>query len=331
MDISGIPRHVVAKGLEIVADSIEAGASLADSIRSAVLHISSLHPDKNPNEIREVVTGHLESVWAPQTTPHKVTKAGIRQATQTGKITGDRISMTPRQALHKQIKDFIRGEKVGFRTGTETEKAKSTAMAARIKATLDDAKNKGHITSKQWESLFKRSNKIGTSGKRFDRYADYVEKVLNDADYEAKLDTGRKLKDKIAAGVNTKAFEKSAYTQQSVKKFSKIDPSKVESIDDYNAVASKVVSVAEGLKASTRQGVAVTKNEAFEVDRQSIDDYIQAHEQYSNQRAKNKLSEDYSPVAAGVIDPDTMSLKDERPDSAINGETRCRTACRRVV
>lgn len=322
MDISGIPRHVVAKGLEIVADSIEAGASLADSIRSAVQHIAGLHPDKNPNEIREVVANHLEGVWGQNTTPHRGTKAGITQATQTGKITGDKISMTPRQALHKQIKDFIRGEKVGFKTGTETEKAKSVAMAGRIKESLNDAKNKGFIAPKQWESLFNRANKIGTSGKRFDKYADYLDKVLNDADYEAKLDTGKKLKDKITAGVNTKASEKSAYTQQSVKRFSKIDPSKVESIDDYNAIASKVVSVAEGLKASTRNGMAVTKNEAFEVDRKAIDDYVQAHEAYSNQRAKDRLSEDYSDlVTAGVIDPKTMSLKDMNElIDAINGE-----------
>ncbi|MGN6440200.1 MAG: hypothetical protein ACTHMM_26980 [Agriterribacter sp.] len=319
-DITAIPRHVLAAGLDVVAFSIENGASIADSINQSIAHMRSLHPEINEPEARDIIATQLENVWASNAPKAKVRKKDIKTATQTGKISGDPVVMSQRQALHKQIKDFIRGEKAGYKTGSVDEKQKSLDMAKRIGSVLDDAKNKGFISSQQWDSLFKRAHKIGTSGKRFDKFADYAEKVLEDADYQAKLDTGERLRDKVRTGVNSNK-EKSAYTLQSAKRFAKIDPSKVEDIDAYNDLASKVVGIAEGLKASTKQGRAVTKNEAYETDVKAIDDYVQSHQEYASQKAKDKFVEDYSDLEnAGIIDPLTMSLKEMKDlVEAING------------
>lgn len=318
-DVSAIPRHIIAKGLEIIADAIDGGASLADAFKLAMDHGTRELPADKASVFRESLGKEIDQVFAPSES--KVTKKAINQTVQTGKIKGGKVSLSPKQALHKQIRDFIRGEKVGFKSGSQEQKDMSSAMAQRIKDTLTDAKNKGFISSTQWESLFNRANAIGTSAKRFHKFDDYVANVLNDANYQAKLDAANKLRDKINTGIRSKAFEKSAYTQQSVKQFAEIIPSQVESIDDYNAIADHITGIAEGLKAKTFKGNAVTTNESFGIDRSSIDKFVDAHAAYAENKAKQKLADDYSDlVAKGIIDPDTMSLQEmNNLVTAING------------
>ncbi|MFT3946157.1 MAG: hypothetical protein QM763_04205 [Agriterribacter sp.] len=324
--------------METVATVIETGGRLADALAEGLKYVRSQGVtdfDEHGFTLHlEELTGNaIEDLGRQSSAALKVTRSAINKTVQTGKIIGDKITLTPKQALHKQIRDYIRGEKAGYKAGTAEHKQSTAVMAAKIKDTLTDAKNKGFISPVQWETLFNRANAIGLSGKRFNKFEQYVANVLQDAEYQAKLDAARKLQGKIAAGVNSKSYDKSAYTKQSVKRFAKIDPADVESIDDYINLASKVVGVAEGLKASTVKGHAVTKNESFNIDGNALDQYVDAHAAYVSEKSKEKLAEDYADlVNRAIIDPQTMSLKEMQGlIDAINGtdEDAARAAAER--
>lgn len=310
-DLSAIPRYVMAKGLDIVAEVLDTGASIADAIKSSVDYIMKEHPGANEVQVRDAVGNYLGDLLPNESVHKKSLKSTIAAATQTGKMAGEKISLTPRQALHKQIRDIARGAKEGYKAGIAVDKEMHKKMAENIKGLLTDAKNKQHISSQQWDVLYKRATEIGTNGKRFTKFSAFVDNVLKDADYKSKLDRANDLHGKIANGAKNKTYDRSAYTNQSVKRFARIDPTKVENIDDYNAIAEKIVPVAEGIKATVKNGVAETSNEVFRTTKQSIDDYIEKHSQHLNETAKKQLTEDYADmVSQGIIDPATMSLQE---------------------
>lgn len=160
-------------------------------------------------------------------------------------------------AVKADVKD-LKGQVVDvFRAGIEAVKiaqttAKEKARDIKIKSEelakyLDELKGKGKITATQASSMVKRFSKVNVlSEKSVNRFIDYATKVLNDADYSSKLTEARKTLSSI------KKLSKNADKNPDLRavgiEFSKIEPSMLENIEDYNDIASKLETAIDGSK-----------------------------------------------------------------------------------
>jgi hypothetical protein len=119
---------------------------------------------------------------------------------------------------------------------------------------IADAINKmatdGKITTKKAEAIIKRASRLNVDSEvSVNKFIDYVSKVFADAEYTSKLSTGNSLRNKIKNISKNK--DKAANLRDLGVKFSEIDPSMVEDIDQYNEVATKIF---ESINGSTLKG-----------------------------------------------------------------------------
>ena len=84
------------------------------------------------------------------------------------------------------------------------------------------------------------------SRKSVDRFTDYMVKVIKKADYANKLDKARNTLSSIKK--LSKNADKNADLRAVGKEFSKIEPSMVEDIEEYNDIASKLETAIDGSK-----------------------------------------------------------------------------------
>ena len=146
------------------------------------------------------------------------------------------------------LKDQIKLEARAAREAKGDLNTKRKALAAAINKLADD----GKITAKKAETIAKRALTINLDSEvAVNKFIDYVSKVFADADYASKLSNGNAIRTKIKKASRNK--EKSANLRDLGVKFSEINPSMVEDIDQYNEIAEKIIKSIEG--SSLKSGV----------------------------------------------------------------------------
>jgi hypothetical protein len=191
-------------------------------------------------------------------------KLGIREksAPLAQKIIGaikdiTKVTMSEKDLLKKQIKDLARGAKDVKKIWMQT----SRDLAKEIR----DLVGKGKITSNQAANIISKMSKVNMLSEiSVSKFVDYMTKVLNNAEYAAKLGQANQLKKDISKLAKDK--NKNANLRDLATQFSKIDPSMVDDIDAYNDMASKIK---EAIKGSTIRGEKVTFAETVNIENAS--------------------------------------------------------------
>jgi hypothetical protein len=152
--------------------------------------------------------------------------------------------------LKVQVVDVFKAgiQAVKIAETTAKEKARDIKTKSQELAKyLDNLKGKGKITSTQAAVMVKRFSKVNVlSEKSVNRFIDYATKVLNDANYNTKLNEARKTLSSLKK--LSKNAEKNADLRAVASEFVKIDPSMVENIDEYNDIAKELKTAVDGSK-----------------------------------------------------------------------------------
>ena len=149
------------------------------------------------------------------------------------------------------MKKDLRKEAKIARDAKNDQKTKRKALQSSINLLL----KAGRITTKKANTLLRKVSSIEYSNtKNVSELLDYVEKTMNDANYQKKLDESNSLRKTIKKNSKTKE----AGLSDSAKNFSEIDPSKVDDIDAYLEKAREIKDglmptkqTKNGLKTST--------------------------------------------------------------------------------
>lgn len=205
---------------------------------------------------------------------------------------GVRSSRKKRKAptVEQQIAKAARDSKMDF-------KKKQRAIATLVK----EMKKSGKINTEQAAIIVKRFSELNVDNPvTVDRYLKYVEKVMNDADYDQKLKNARSLRSKI------KRFKNAQATVVAMgKKFTSIDPAMIDDLELYMEFGEKVYNALKptrtnGMNASFRMATVIGEINAYS-DKVLSD---------IEESVKNDLLNTYKAlVDAGVINA-KMTLKE---------------------
>lgn len=194
-----------------------------------------------------------------------------------GKPKKKQVTVDEMAALKDQIKLEARAAREA--KGDFNTKRKMIADAINKMAT------EGKITTKKAEAIVKRASRLNVDSEvSVNKFIDYVSKVFADAEYASKLSTGNALRNKIKSVSKNK--DKSANLRDLGVKFSEIDPSMVEDIEQYNTIAKKIF---ESINGSTLKG-GVKFADIVKVS--DVSDYINdAIEKQNKEILNNKIAE----------------------------------------
>lgn len=241
---------------------------------------------------------------------------GLRQksAPSVAKLFGKikdvtKITMTEKAALAKQLRDKARGAREAI---IEWKK-----QAKQLTEELDELVRTGKISVKQSSVILKKFAKVNIfSRKSVDRFTDYMVKVINKADYANKLSEARKTLSSIKS--LSKDDKKNADLRAIGSEFSKIEPSMVENIEEYNDIASKLKTAIDGSKA---RGKNVKIVDTVNIDEVSsyIEKTIAEQEEKLQQEKIDEIQDlfgvDASEFSAEEIDAMLESEKDLSKDN----------------
>jgi hypothetical protein len=227
-----------------------------------------------------------------------------------GKVKkGEKITMTEKQGLYKQIKDLARGAKDAKKAWVEISKE----LAKGIKELI----TKGTITTTQAKNVISKMSKVNMfSKKSVDGFLDYMTKVFENAEYAANLDAAKKLRKDIKKLSKNK--DKNANVTDLARRFSEINPSMVEDINEYNEIASKVKAATKG---STIRGEKVSFAEAVNI--QETNQYINKTLEAQDKELRRQKAEEIQElmgVDASKLSYDEMMqlLESEEPITKYN-------------
>lgn len=282
-------------------------------IREAILDV---YPSMSKKRLDELFADPEGYANRPQPKDTKGLKKAIKDASDTK--SRDKVTMSELAALKKQMKDFERGLRSGMQEGFNTAKNEQSRVE-RMKEFLRDRVtniiNKaadagaftGEVRGRVLAAVVKKIN-AATSPVGMLRFTEYLSKVMQDVEYDAKLQKANSVKASIKKALKRK--DKNASTKAVIAEFAKIDPALVEDVELYTALAEQVLSVAKGVRVTGGATVTIS-NEQFEVDNDTIEAYTDDYNQRREDAARQNIIDTYSDlVDAGVIDPATMSTED---------------------
>jgi ribosomal protein S18 acetylase RimI-like enzyme len=123
----------------------------------------------------------------------------------------------------------------------------SKGAAQELANEMRELAKSGKIIVKQAANIVSRFGKVNMLSEiSVSKFVDYMTKVFNDAEYANKLSIGKSLNKDLAKLSKNK--EKNANLRDLAKEFVKINPSMVNDIDAYNAMASKIKEAIVGSK-----------------------------------------------------------------------------------
>lgn len=138
-----------------------------------------------------------------------------------------------------------------------------TRLSEGIKEILESNELKGKLTERQTKSIINHARRVKTEN-QLAKFEQRIKKIFEDANYEEKLERAEKLR---------KQIRRKKSPNSAIIEFSQIDPSDVNSIDQYISVAEKVKSAAEGVKVRRVGGVEKIINEELSISDKEIQDY----------------------------------------------------------
>lgn len=133
------------------------------------------------------------------------------------------VQMTPNEAVIAQIRIQDRGIKIG-RDLTQEQ------VVSKIK----EAAKEANLTPKQVASIASRAERVSLTPKSLEKYNDYVQKVVADANYSDKVAQANSLRKKI----RKRAKNATPKEKQAFKEFIQINPEEVN-IDNYIKIAEE--------------------------------------------------------------------------------------------
>jgi hypothetical protein len=149
-----------------------------------------------------------------------------------GKPKAKQVTVNEMSAL----KDQIRLEAKAAREAKGDLNAKRKALAATISGRV----NTGKIKSTQADALIERISNLNLDNPvMVERFVNYAERVFERADYQQRLDDAFDLRKKIRKALKT---DNQPEVVGMAKEFANIDPSMVDDIDTYIAMADKVLN-----------------------------------------------------------------------------------------
>lgn len=354
-DLLALPKAVVSTLLKGAAEIVEAGGTMKKAFDHVVEKVKAYYAENNitkeSKEVLKETRALFESVGFIESKPSDTIKQSINRATSS-KVKSE-VVMNELTAIKKQAKDFARGLKAGVKEGivegrieglekgidigarqgltqgyeiAQKEMQRNDRMKDALRGKIANLFNiavkegvfTGDVKSSVLQAAIRKLNAAKTPSQLLS-FVEYTGELLENIDYEKEIQAGNSLRSSIRSALKSK--EKNADTRAIIREFSQIKPESVENIKAYNELAAKVLAVARGVKVSGGvEGVKV-KNESFEVDNKTIQDFIDGHWEFREKESKQRLAEQYEDlVEAGVIDPKVMSLSEMKElVEAING------------
>ena len=227
-----------------------------------------------------------------------------------GKVKkGEKITMTEKQGLYKQIKDLAKGAKDAKKAWVEISKD----LAKGIKELI----TKGTITTNQAKNIISKMSKVNMFSKSsVDGFLDYMSKVFENAEYADNLNIAKKLRKDIKKLSKNK--DKNANVTDLARRFSEINPSMVDDINEYNDIASKVK---EATKGSTIRGEKVSFADAVNIQETNayINQTIEAQDKEIREKKAAEIKE-LMGIDASELSYDEMMqlLESEEPITKYN-------------
>ena len=225
----------------------------------------------------------------------------LKAAPSVAKVTGKTKQTAFVSDLSAAIRDQV---KLQARSSRETAKNINDRRKALGVAIKDVVKQyKGKITERQLNAINRKIANVNLFNQEMvERVIDYVNKVMNNAEYATKVNNAfaerRAIRRMMKSG-------NMAETVAVAKEFTQIDPSMVDDIDAYLEMAEKIrgaVKKSKRVKDSASLKQIVNFGEAYE--------YIKPVLDAQEESMKNMLLSEYNDLAeAGVISKD-MTLKD---------------------
>jgi hypothetical protein len=215
--------------------------------------------------------------------------ADERRAPSIGRVLGvlkdfTNISRQEKIQIIKQIR------------GLSQDSAKSLAKE------IKEMANVGKITLNQAANIIAKFGKVNLLNERsVGSFVDYMSKVFSDAEYTAKLSEANRTKKDISKLAKNK--DKNANLRDMAQQFVKINPSMVEDIDAYNAMAA---SVKEAIKGSTIRGQNV--NFASTVNIENASEYISKTLAVQNEAIRQQKAEEIQELMG--IDASKLSYEE---------------------
>jgi hypothetical protein len=157
-------------------------------------------------------------------------------------VDPNNITMTEKELLIKQIKDYARGAR--------DVKAAWVKASAELTKDIKNMMKTGKISVKQAASIVRRFSAVNVfSEKSIGKFVDYMTKVFNDAEYVNQLSIAQKTKKAIAS--LSRNQDRNANLRELGKNFTEIDPSMVDDIYKYNTVAAAIYEAIYGSKLTS--------------------------------------------------------------------------------
>jgi hypothetical protein len=225
----------------------------------------------------------------------------IKRAPSVAKVMGKTKQTAVVSDIAAAIRDQVKLQARSSRETAKTINEKRKELGEAIKQVVNSYK--GKITDKQLNAINKRIANVNLFNQEMvDRVVDYVEKVMNNADY------ARKLSDAFAERKAIKRMMKSGNQAETVaiaREFTIIDPSMVEDIDAYLDVASKIRA---SVKTSRKLKGTVSLKEMANF--QDVYGYIKPEIDRQEQMMKNMLLAEYKDLTDNGTISNKMSLDD---------------------
>jgi len=325
LDRIGLTPAAIAEGFRAVIEAQTAGKTQRAAINDAVRAIKANHDTSifNQAAFEELVNEYVK--------PRAKTSIGttINNTTRTD-TTGmadlkNQIRMEARAALEGfragrtqgqqegEVTGERRGRKEGISQGKAIAQAPFETAIDRIKEHLATAQAAGTVTPKQVAAIIERGLAVGENAAKLDAFITYTDKILADAEYDAKLKDAQSVAKKIRAAVRSKAVQKAANNVDAVKAFLRIKPDVLANLDEYLAMADRVLTTISNAKANAKNGTVA--NADYQATITDIEAYVQsaaaemeAAKKEQEQRRRDRVFADL--VAAGTIDPATASPAD---------------------
>jgi hypothetical protein len=164
---------------------------------------------------------------------------------------------------------------------------------------LNELKKKGVIKTAQLLSILKKYDSLNIKNNdAINDFTSYVTKIVNDANYNNKLQTASRLSGLINKASKMKG--KQVNLISAAKEFLGIDPSKIDDIDGYIERASVVLN---GIRSSKTKGLETNFSDAFRSS--DIIEYAKEQKAKIEESKKQSKLEDYNElVESGVISKD---------------------------
>ena len=227
---------------------------------------------------------------------------------------GERIKSAPKVdrlfGVIKDAKNITVDEMTVLKEKIKAEaKASRDAIAfingirSRISSEITAMEKSGVISARQVQAIINRLNKVNlTNPQAVNSFVDYMQKVFKNAEYAEKLSKSNDLAKRIKK--LTKSDNIAAGTKAVAKQFSKIEPRRVENIDEYLENASALYEAMRPTMVKvTGGGVDARFKKAIDYDK--LQDYSNRElDKQEKQKVDELLARNKDLVMAGILTED---------------------------